>query len=78
MAIDCYVCGGLNLEVVRTRLRNDIARNVLQCTDCGINYLEPKKRDLAEYYRREYREVYSPVVGNSLESREIFEIYLPM
>ena len=74
----CYLCGGKNLEVVRTRLRNDVARNVFQCADCGINYLEPKERDLTEYYRREYRDGHSPVIGKKLTSRETFDIYRPM
>ena len=75
--LDCYLCGGRHLEVIRNKLRNDVDRKVLQCADCGINYLEPQPKDLTEYYREEYRRVYTPVVGEQLDSRKTFEMYLP-
>lgn len=73
----CYLCGSSNLTVLRTRLRHDIKRNVLKCCDCGIVYLEPKKENLANLYTEDYRKLYTPVIGKTLNSRETFEMYLP-
>jgi 2-polyprenyl-3-methyl-5-hydroxy-6-metoxy-1,4-benzoquinol methylase len=49
----------------------------LKCEDCGIVYLEPKKENLANFYAEDYRKLYTPVIGKALNSREIFEMYLP-
>ena len=73
----CYLCGSSRLIVARTKLRHDIRRNVLKCEDCGIVYLEPKKEALADFYAEDYRKLYTPVIGEVLNSREIFEMYLP-
>lgn len=73
----CYLCGKNNPEIIRTKLRHDISRNVLICKDCGIVYLEPKKTDLKEFYEEDYRKLYTPVIGKKLSSRDTFEIYLP-
>ena len=64
--------------MVRTELRHEVQRKVLQCADCGINFLEPQERDLAGYYRHEYRTKHSPVVGKRLGSREMFDLNLPI
>lgn len=73
----CYLCGSSNLGVIRSKLRHEISRNVLKCVDCGTVYLEPEKRNLANFYAKDYRKIYSPVIGKALNSREIFEMYLP-
>ncbi|MFA5022541.1 MAG: class I SAM-dependent methyltransferase [Patescibacteria group bacterium] len=73
----CYLCRSENLKVVRTKLRHDISRNVLECQDCGLNFLEPKNKDLKEYYQQDYRQLYTPVIGKKLSSKETFEMYLP-
>ena len=73
----CYLCGKNNLKVIRTKLRYDISRNVFKCQDCGIVYLEPKEIDSKDYYQQNYRKFYSPVIGKTLNSREIFDIYFP-
>lgn len=72
----CYFCGKNNLKVLRNRLRNNIERNVLQCQDCKLIYLEPKS-NLRAYYEGDYRKLHSPIIGKALTSREIFEMYLP-
>lgn len=75
--MNCYLCEKPNLKIIRTKLRHDIKRNVLQCQHCGIVYLEPKKEDLAEFYKKDYRKLYTPVIGKVLNSKESFDIYLP-
>lgn len=75
--MNCYLCEKPNLKIIRTKLRHDIKRNVLQCQHCGIVYLEPKKEDLAEFYKKDYRKLYTPVIGEVLNSKESFDIYLP-
>lgn len=72
----CYLCGKSNPRVIRTRLRHDISRNVLNCQDCGITYLEPKDIDMKDYYNQDYRKLYTPVIGKALSAREMFEFYL--
>lgn len=73
----CYLCQSSRLTVIRTKLRHNIIRNVLKCEDCGLVYLEPKKENLRSFYAEEYRKLYTPVKDKALNSREIFEMYLP-
>ena len=73
----CYLCKSSDLEVVRTKLRGDINRNVLRCKNCSLTYLAPKEANTQEFYRTVYRDTYSPTVGRKLSSKEIFDMYLP-
>lgn len=73
----CYLCGATKLKIIRTRLRYDIPRRVLKCQNCGIVYLEPKKKNLKDFYSDKYRKLHTPVIGEILNSQEIFDIYLP-
>ena len=75
--MNCYLCEKSNLKIIRTRLRYGIKRNVLQCQNCGIVYLEPQKENLVEFYKKDYRKLYTPVIGEVLNSKESFDIYLP-
>lgn len=72
----CYLCGKKELKVLRTKLRYDIERNVLECHSCGIIYLEPKPIP-KDYYEHEYRKLYTPVLGKKLSAKQIFGIFLP-
>ncbi len=74
----CYLCGAEGLKVIRTKLRHNIKRSVLQCRKCGIVYLEPVQKNLTDFYTEEYRKRYSPVIDRSLNSRELFDICLPI
>lgn len=73
----CYLCGQTTLRSVRTKVRYDIPRIVVQCQNCGLNYLMPASADLTEFYQRDYRKIYSGVPGKQLTPRENFELYLP-
>ena len=73
----CYLCGKKNLKVIKTKLRYDVPRNVFKCHDCGIIYLEPKEKDLKDYYSRDYRKLYTSVIGKTLSAKEMFDIHLP-
>ncbi len=73
---ECYVCGKKKLRVIRTKLRYDIERNVLECKSCGIIYLEPKPIP-KDYYECEYRKLYTPVLGKKLSAQQIFYTFLP-
>jgi 2-polyprenyl-3-methyl-5-hydroxy-6-metoxy-1,4-benzoquinol methylase len=70
-------CGRDSSEVVRTKIRRGIERNVLKCPSCDLVYLEPKKEDLQEFYREQYRKDYSPSVVRELSARETFDMYRP-
>lgn len=74
----CYLCQKGNLKIIRRKLRYGIKRNVLQCGNCGLVFLQPKKDNLKKYYSQgEYRKLHSPVIGKKLSAREIFDIYSP-
>ena len=75
--MNCYLCSGRSLTVLRTKLRHGITRNVLECRDCGLVYLQPGKEDLRRFYSEDYRDKHSPVLGKRLTCREIFEAHLP-
>lgn len=77
MGRECYLCGESNIEVIRTKLRHDIRRNVLKCKDCGLVFLEKKERNLRDYYEKDYRRLYSPVIGKEVSPSERFDIHLP-
>ena len=72
----CYLCGKKELKIIRTNLRYDIKRNVLGCQNCGIIYLEPKPIP-KNYYEREYRKLYTPVLGKKLNAKQIFDMFVP-
>ena len=73
----CYLCGRSNLGLITNTLRHDIKRNVLQCLDCGFTFLEKKEENLRKFYEKEYRKLYSPVIGREVSPGERFEIHLP-
>ncbi len=72
----CYLCESLDMIILKDRIRNDIKRNVLKCQTCNIVYLEPKETDLQKYYKGEYRNEYTPIVGESIKSKQLFDIRL--
>jgi len=74
----CYLCGAKKLRVLRSKLRHNIERNVLECRNCSLVYLEPAHQDLKGFYEEEYRKLYTPVIGNALNSQELFDICLPI
>jgi len=73
----CYLCNSDNLKVIKTKLRYDINREVFACRNCDLVFLEPKNAELKKYYNDAYRKIYSPVLGKLLDSKEIFDMYLP-
>jgi len=77
MGRECYLCGESNIEVIRTKLRYNIRRNVLKCKDCGLVFLEKEERNLRDYYEKDYRKLYSPVIGKEVSPSERFDIHLP-
>lgn len=78
MAPECKLCGSKEAATLRTKVRGGVERKVFRCAGCGLVYLEPRDGDLREYYREEYRKVYTPAPGQVAASEEIFRTYLPM
>ncbi|MFX1383484.1 MAG: class I SAM-dependent methyltransferase [Promethearchaeota archaeon] len=76
--IKCYLCGKKQLSLVRNKVRYDIPRKVVECESCGLNYLIPKELDLENYYSEEYRKKHSPILGEIVEPKTIFDLYLPI
>ena len=60
--MNCYLCSGRSLTVLRTKLRHGITRNVLECRDCGLVYLQPREENLQRFYSEDYRDKHSPGV----------------
>ncbi len=75
--MQCYLCGHAKSRVVSEKLRYGEPRKVLQCERCGLVVLEPQTESPQEYYREDYRKVYTPIVGEQVTSRQIFDMYLP-
>ena len=75
--MNCYLCANTQLSVVTNKLRHGELRDVLKCPQCGLVRLQAKTASLDQYYREEYRTLYTPVIGEISTSREIFEMYRP-
>ncbi|MFX1363484.1 MAG: class I SAM-dependent methyltransferase [Promethearchaeota archaeon] len=73
----CYLCGSEELKIVREKVRYNIPRKVLECQNCGLNYLKPTSEDLEDYYAADYRKNYKPILGEPLKCKEMFELLLP-
>jgi 2-polyprenyl-3-methyl-5-hydroxy-6-metoxy-1,4-benzoquinol methylase len=73
----CYLCNQDDLKVIPRKLRHGIKRIVLECQHCSLTYLKPVEENSKKFYEAEYRKLYSPILGKELNSRELFEIYLP-
>ncbi len=74
---DKDVCGADKATVLRTKIRHGVDRNVLQCGECDVVFLEPIEMDLQEYYREEYRKEYSPSVEREMSPRQTYDMYRP-
>lgn len=73
----CYLCQHEQLETIRTRLRHDVERNVFRCQSCSLIFLDPKLIDADTFYGVEYRNTYTPVIGEVLNSRATYDMYKP-
>jgi 2-polyprenyl-3-methyl-5-hydroxy-6-metoxy-1,4-benzoquinol methylase len=73
----CYLCGSNSLKIIRNKVRYDIRRNVLKCSNCGFVYLEEKQINYDDYYKGDYRKLYTPNLGEKLTSKQLFESLLP-
>lgn len=78
MTTRCYLCGSNKLKVDRTKLRHGVKRKVFVCQSCGLVFLDEKNKNLQKYYATEYRKQFSPVIGKSASSKDIFDIYKPV
>jgi len=73
----CPVCNHRESEVLRVGVREDPTEKVYRCSRCRLEFLQRPKYDLREYYREQYRESHSYVVGESLNSRKSFDLMRP-
>ncbi len=76
-SITCYLCGNKKLSRVRGEVRHGIKRAVYQCQRCSLVQLAPKKENLNEYYRGDYRKKFTPILGKRSPSQELFDLYTP-
>lgn len=75
MIIQCYLCGAKRLNLVRDRLRYNIKGKVWQCPRCGLVFSPPF--DSEEFYEKDYRKKYSPILGKAATPAQIFNQYRP-
>ncbi len=73
----CRLCGGIQLETVRNKLRHGVRRKVLKCRNCGLVFLEPKN-NFSVFYKKDYRRQHSPIIGRAMSSHELFDFSLPL
>lgn len=64
-------------KVFREKLRYDIPRKVFKCLHCGLIFLDQKEKNLQEFYQKDYRKLYSPILGKEVSPEEMFAIHLP-
>lgn len=76
--MQCYLCDNENVDVIRTKLRHDIKRDVLECNECGLIYLRQNNDNLQEYYRADYRDKHTPSIINEYTSDMQFKTSLPL
>ncbi len=71
----CELCGKKLFEVLRSRLRHGVKRKVLKCRNCALVFLEPAHFDAKDFYGKDYRSTYTPIVGEKTDSKQIFNLY---
>lgn len=73
----CPICLAKKSKLIRKKLRYDIKRNVWQCSQCGLAFLEPINEDADYYAGKKYRRQYGPNLRRRVDHQEIFNTYLP-
>tara|TARA_B100000029_G_scaffold487369_1_gene542840 strand:- start:8597 stop:9523 length:927 start_codon:yes stop_codon:yes gene_type:complete len=71
----CILCNSKNFDIIATKLRNNIERNVVRCKDCKLTSLENPESDIINY-KNDYRKLYSPIIGTQLSPKEFFDYEL--
>src|SRR3989344_1285790 len=73
----CYLCHSKRIDQIRDKIRHNIRRPVLKCRRCQLVFLAPQKSNLNEFYNKEYRKLYTPVLGKKVSTAKIHDLYLP-
>lgn len=73
----CALCGSFKHKILRAKIRFGIERPVLICLSCGLQFLKSVPQSLRDFYKGDYRKKYTPVLGRSVSSKEMFDIYFP-
>lgn len=68
----CILCNSQNFDIITTKLRNNIKRNVVCCKNCKLTSLENPESDLINY-ETDYRKLHSPIIGKQLSPKEFFD-----
>lgn len=66
----CPLCQKTETRVFRTGIREDAAWPVYACGYCGLHFIEPRFKDIRDYYRSEYRKVHELTPGKVLSAEE--------
>ncbi len=75
---NCYLCKSDTLVIIQEHLRHGIERKVFSCTVCELVFLDPQRKNLQEFYQKQYRKLHSPVIGKELGVQEFFDINKPL
>lgn len=74
----CPACESPDYRIIRDTIRYDIKRNVRECMECGLVYLEALIGSFKDYYAgRAYKNRYGPAPDRSASVQEIFDAYRP-
>ena len=68
----CILCNSQNFDIITTKLRNNIKRNVVCCKDCKLTSLENPESDMMNY-ETDYRKLHSPIIGKQLSPKQFFD-----
>jgi len=72
----CILCNSDNFNIISKKLRNNIKRNVVECSSCKLVSLENPTKNIIDYDKN-YRKLHSPIIGKQLSAKEFFDYELP-
>ena len=75
----CRICSS-KCFLIRKKIRNNINRNVYECTNCEVQFLEKNKDNLKKWYSGAYRKDHSSVIGDtkSNKAKNFYNLNLPL
>jgi len=70
--MECIICKSNNFDIITTKLRNNIQRNVVCCKNCKLLSLENPIENPIDY-KYDYMKNHSPIIDKQLSPKELFD-----
>ena len=70
----CVLCGNSEIDIITNKLRHDIIRNVVKCTECELVSLENPSDEIINYSEVDYHAAHGPVIGKKSSPQEVFDL----